>query len=76
MRTLSVAISDVEFNKFGLKKEKISFSDLLELVSREIAKANLNDSIDLAEKYGLSKLSMKDIRKEVNAVRKDAKGHS
>ena len=76
MRTLSVAISDVEFNKFGLKKENISFSDLIELVSREIAKANLNDSIDLAEKYGLSKLSMKDIRKEVNAVRKDAKGHS
>jgi len=76
MRTLSVNISELEFSKFGLKKEKISFSDLLELVSRELARKNLDDSIELAEQYGLSRMTMKDITKEVKAVRKNAKSHS
>jgi predicted CopG family antitoxin len=76
MRTLSVSISDLEFSKFGLKKEKMSFSDLLELVSKEVLKKNLTDSVELAEKYGLSTMTMADISKEVKAVRKNAKSHS
>jgi predicted CopG family antitoxin len=76
MRTLQVSISDLEFSKFGLRKEKISFSDLLDLVSKEVMKKNLNDSVELAEKYGLSNMSMAEISKEVKAVRKNAKSHS
>lgn len=76
MRTLNVTISDLEFSKFGLKKEKLSFSDLLELVSKEIIRKNLNDSIELAEKYNLSSMTMDEISKEVKAVRKIAKNHS
>lgn len=76
MRTLNISISDLEFRKFGLKKEKISFSDLLELVSKEVTKRNLSESVELAEKYGLSKMSMAQISKEVKAVRKNAKSHS
>lgn len=76
MRTLSITISDLEFSKFGLKKEKLSFSDLIELVSREISKKNLNDTVELAEKYKLSDLTMEEISKEVKAVRKNAKSHS
>ena len=76
MKTLNVNISDLEFNKFGFKKEKLSFSDLIEIISRELTKKNLNDCIELAEKYGLSKMTLKEINKEVNAVRKNAKGHS
>ncbi len=69
MKTLSVNISELEFNKFGLRKEKLSFSDLVELISRELTKKTLNDSVELAEKYGLSKMSMDAITKEVKAVR-------
>ena len=76
MRTLNISISDLEFSKFGLKKEKLTFSDLLELVSKEIMKKKLNDSVELAEKYNLSGMSMRDISKEVKAVRKNAKNHS
>lgn len=76
MKTLSVSISELEFNKFGLKKEDFSFSDLLDILSKEIAKQNLNESIALAEKYGLSKMTMADITREVNAVRNNAKGDS
>ncbi len=76
MRTLSITISDLEFSKFGLKKEKLSFSDLIELVSKEISKKNLNDTVELAEKYKLSDLTVEEISKEVKAVRKNAKSHS
>jgi len=34
---------------------------------------NLNKCIELAEKYGLSKMTMYEITKEVKAVRKNAK---
>jgi hypothetical protein len=76
LRTLNISISVLEFKKFGLKKEKISFSDLLALVSKEVTKRNLAESVELAEKYGLSKMSMAEISKEVKAVRKNAKNHS
>jgi predicted CopG family antitoxin len=76
MRTLSVSISDLEFSKFGLKKEKLAFSDLLDLVSKELMKKKLNDSVELAAKYNLSGMRMEDISKEVKAVRKNAKNHS
>ena len=73
MKTLNVAISDIEFNKFGLKDETLSFSDLLELVSKELTRQNLNESVELAEKYGLSSMSMEEINNEVGAVRSNAK---
>lgn len=76
MKTLNVTISELEFSKFGLKKEKLSFSDLIDIISRELVKKNLKDSVELAEKYGLSKMTMADINKEVKAVRKNAKDHS
>jgi hypothetical protein len=76
MRTLNISISDLEFNKFGLKKESLSFSELLDLVSRELSKQALNESTFLAEKYNLSALSMDDISKEVKTARKNAKGNS
>lgn len=76
MRTLNVSISDIEFNKFGLKKDKLSFSDFVELVSKELTKQTLDKGIALSEKYGLSKMSMEEISKEVNAVRKNAKSRS
>lgn len=73
MKTLNVSISDIEFNKFGLKKEKLSFSELLEIVNKELVKLNLKKSVELAEKYNLSKLLMDEISDEVKAVRKNAK---
>ena len=76
MRTLNISISDLEFSKFGLKKENLSFSELLELVSNELTKRALRESVDLAERYNLSTLTMDEISKEVRASRKDAKNHS
>ena len=74
MRTLNISISDIEFNKFGLKKDKIAFSDFVEIISKELFRQTLDKSIELSEKYGLSKTTLSEITKEVKATRKNAKG--
>lgn len=73
MRTLNISISDIEYNRYGLKNEKLSFSELLEIVDKELQRINLRKSVELAEKYNLSRLSMDEITDEVKAVRKNAK---
>ena len=76
MKTINVSVSDFEYNKFGLRADKFSFSDLLDIVSKELSKQTLNECLKLAEKYGLSKMTMNDISKEVKAVRKNAKNRN
>ena len=76
MRILNISISDIEYNKFGLKKERLSFSDFVKLVSKELLRQNLNESIRLSEKHGLSKMTMAEITREVKAVRKNAKSRN
>lgn len=76
MRTLTVSISDLEFNKFGIKDSELNFTDFVDIVSKELTRQNLNKSIELAEKYGLSKMTMEEITNEVKAVRKDAKNRN
>lgn len=73
MRTLNISISDIEFNKFGFKENNLSFSDLLEIIDKELLKQNLRKTIELAEKYNLSKMSMDEITNEVKTVRKRCK---
>jgi hypothetical protein len=72
MQTLSVAISDVEYAKFGITHSDFNFTDFVELISREITRQNLSACVNLAEKYGLSSMSMNDINAEVNAARANA----
>ena len=76
MRTLNVSISDIEYNKFGLKDEKLTFIDFIDLVSKELTRQNLNKCIELAEKYGMSKMTMDEITNEVRSVRKNAKNRN
>ena len=76
MKTLSVTISDLEFNKFGIKDSKLNFTDFVDIVSKELTRQNLNKCVELAEKHGLSKMTMDEITNEVKAVRKDAKNRN
>lgn len=76
MRTLNVSISEIEYNKFGLKAEKLTFTELLDLVSKELTRQNLTKSLELADKYGLSKMTMDQISNEVKAVRSNAKNRN
>lgn len=74
MRTINISISDSEFDKFGLKPN-LTFSDFLDIVSRELSKRRMAESLRLSEKFKLSELTMDEITMEVNAVRKNAKNH-
>jgi len=76
MRTLNISISDIEFNKFGIKNDKLNFTDFVDIVSKELTRQNLNMCIELAERYGLSKMTMEEITNEVKAVRSNAKNRN
>jgi 3,4-dihydroxy-2-butanone 4-phosphate synthase len=69
MKTLSISISELEFNKFGIEKESLTFTELVELISRELMRQNLDKCVELAEKHGLSTMTMDEINEEVKAVR-------
>ena len=72
MKTLRVSISDFDYDRFGLKNDTLTFSDFIDIVSRELAKQNLDKCVALAEKYGLSKMTMDEINEQVKAVRNNA----
>ena len=76
MRTLSVVISDIEFNKFGIKDSQLNFTEFVDIVRKELTRQNLNKCIELAEKYGLSKMTMEEITNEVKSVRNGAKNRN
>ena len=69
MKTISVSISDLEYNQFGINNDKLSFTELIDIVNKEITKQTLNRCVQLAEKYQLSRMSMDDINDEIKAVR-------
>ncbi len=75
MKSLNVQISDFEYNELGFDKNTLSFSELVEIISKKITKLILEKSIQLTNKYRLSKMSRDDIDEEINANR-NAKNNS
>lgn len=75
MRTLNISISDLEYNRFGLKADNLSFSEFVDIITRELSRQTLDECIELAEKHNLSTMTMEDITREVKAVRKNAKNN-
>ena len=75
MKTLQVSISDLEYNQFGINNDKLSFSEFVDIINKEITKQSLNRCIQLAEKYKFSTMSMEDITEEVKAVRNAKNNH-
>jgi hypothetical protein len=75
MKTLNVAISDVEYTKFGITNNVLSFSDFVDIVSKELMRENIEASIAEASICGISSMIMEDITSEVQAVRQNAKNY-
>ena len=76
MRTLSVSINEVDFVKLGIKKAKISFSELKEKLSIEYAGEALQKCQKIAEETGLSEMTMDEIDAEIQAVRNETKNRT
>lgn len=75
MKFVNIQISDFEFNQLGLNKTTMSFSELIDRIGKKITKQTLKKSILLANKYGLSKMTMEEIDDEIKAYR-NAKNNS
>ena len=75
MKSVNIQISDFEFNQLGLDKNNLSLSELIDIIEKKITKQTLERSIQLANKYGLSKMTMDEINDEVKAYR-NAKNNS
>ena len=75
MKSVNIQISDFEFNQLGLNKSTLSLSELFEIIGKKITKQTLEKSIQLASKYGLSKMTMEEIDDEINSHR-SAKNNS
>jgi len=76
MKALSIKISELEYNKFRIVKERLAFTEFVEIISKELLRQSLIKSIEMSEKYGLSDMSMDEISAEVKAVRKNAKNRN
>ncbi len=75
MPTLQIKISKSDLRKYKLEDREISFTDLVDLLSREYAKNALLECNKIAEQKDLSNMTMDEINAEIKALR-DAKSHS
>jgi len=75
MPTLQIKISKSDLRKYNLKDREISFTELVDLLSREYAKKALLVCNQIAEQKGLSNMTMDEINAEIRSVR-DAKNHT
>lgn len=75
MKTLQIKISNTDIQKYNLSSREIKFTDLVDLISKEYAREALLECNEIAEREGLSKMTMDEIKAEIEAVR-DAKTHS
>lgn len=75
MKSINIEVSDFEFDQLGLNKNTLSLSELIEIIGKKITKQTLEKSIKLAEKYGLSKMTLEEIDDEIKAHR-NAKNNS
>ena len=69
MKTVNLQLSDFEFGELGLNKNTLLFPELIEIIERKIMKQTMEKSIQLAEKYGLFKMTMEEIVDEIKAHR-------
>jgi hypothetical protein len=53
-----------------------TFSDIVDMVSKELMKGNLKAAVSAAETSGLSSMTMEDITAEVQAVRQNQKNNT
>ncbi len=69
MKSLNVELSDLEFNQLGLIKTSIKLSEFVAIIKQKMNKQILEKSVQLADKYGLSLLTMDEIDEEIEAYR-------
>ena len=73
---LNIAISDVEYAKFDITNTVLSFSDFVDMVSKELMRKNMDAVVNAAETSDITSMTIDDIRAEVQAIRQNAKNNN
>ena len=63
----------MQHDRFGLKQKKLNFTCLTRKSGKELTRQHLSKCVELADRYGISKMTMEEITHEVKAVRKKHK---
>jgi hypothetical protein len=71
-RTLSVAISEQDFNQLAFTSENVTYEELVKKIKKQLALAALRQVQETAEQAGLSAMTLDEINAEIKAAR-DAK---
>lgn len=64
MKNLTITISNAEFEKLGINKENLTFSDFVEIIKNEISKQPLNILNETAGRYSTTKMPGQKIETE------------
>lgn len=75
MRTLQVKVSETDYRNYKFESDEIQFKDLVDAISRESARKALRECNEIAEKVGLSSMTLDEINAEITGVR-NAKANS
>jgi len=75
MRRIQIKISESDYLRYNLGSQELKFTELVEKINLEFAKKSLIECNEIAQKAGLSEMTMEEIDAEIRAVR-DAKNNS
>jgi pyruvate/2-oxoacid:ferredoxin oxidoreductase alpha subunit len=69
MRTLQIAVPDVEYAQLGIQNEVLDFSELEKLMEKNRLRKMQSACVSIAEKYGISTMTMDEINAEIKEYR-------
>jgi hypothetical protein len=69
MKTISVQMSEIEYDTYGLLKNRFYFSEIAGIIERQMSRQALRRCVSIAEKNGLSCMTTDEINAEIDAVR-------
>jgi hypothetical protein len=75
MKTLTVNLSEKEFLKYGFRSENLDFDELVRKIKIDLAKEAMKNTVSIAEKEGLSAITLEEINQEIKAVRSAKDNH-
>jgi hypothetical protein len=61
MRTVQIKVSEIDFQKYNLVNMEITFTDLVEMISREYARKALLECNEITKQVGLPKMTWKEL---------------
>jgi hypothetical protein len=69
MKTISVQISDADYNTLGLANEQLQYADFKKILKKQIAKEAMENCIKIAKENNFSELTLEEINEEIRIVR-------